>query len=312
MPRPGRLNTLHPIGEAENNSERENAVSNLIQVVVNGILIGGLYALIAVGLTLIFGVMRIINFAHGEFMMLGGYATYWLFTLMKIDPLFSLLISLILMGALGMVVQKYLISPVLNAPRLNQILLTFGVLIVLQNIALILWTGDYVSVKTWYSTISFSIGLARISLSKLIGFLVAIILMVLLGVGLKKTETGKVLRAVTENPESAQLMGINVDRAYMIAFSVGSGMAGLAGTVTSIVMYVFPSVGGLFILKVFAIVVLGGMGSVFGAFVGSFILGITESFVGTYVPAGGGWAEGVSFGMLILVLLFKPKGLFYS
>ncbi len=287
-------------------------MDSLIQVIVNGILISGLYALIAVGLTLIFGVMRIINFAHGEFMMLGGYATYWLFVFLKVDPLFSLLISLILVGALGMVVQKYLISRVINAPHLNQILLTFGLLIVLQNIALILWTGDFVSVQTWYSSMSLNIGLVRISVAKLGVFCAAIILMILLGVGLKKTETGKVLRAVTQNPESAQLMGINVNRAYMVAFAIGSGLAGLAGAATSTVMYIFPSVGSMFILKAFAIVVLGGMGSVLGAFVASFILGITESVVGTYVSGGGGWAEGVSFGMLILVLLFRPKGLFYS
>ncbi|MCL5126308.1 MAG: branched-chain amino acid ABC transporter permease [Deltaproteobacteria bacterium] len=287
-------------------------MENFIQVVVNGTLISGLYALIAVGLTLIFGVMRVINFAHGEFMMLGGYTTYWLFVLLRLDPLLSLLISMVVLAGLGLIVQRCLINPVLGASSLNQILLTFGLAIILQNVAMILWTSDYVSVQTWYSTHSLRVGFVRISVAKLGIFFMAIILMMLLGIILKKTETGKVLRAVSQDPQTAQLMGIDINRAYMIAFAIGTGLAGLAGAATSTVMSIFPTVGVEFIMKAFAIVVFGGLGSVAGACLASFILGVTESLVGTYVPGGGGWAEAVSFTVLILVLIFRPKGIFSS
>ncbi len=281
------------------------------QVIVNGILTGGLYSLIAVGLTLIFGVMRVINFVHGETLMIGSYLTYFLFTLYGIDPFISLPLAIFVLFAFGAAIQRFFINPVIDAPHFNQILLTFGLVLIIQNLALILFTGNYLSMTTGYSAISLKIGPLRLGLARLTGFVIAMALTILLSLALKKTEWGKSVRAVTQDREAAMLMGVNVDRVNVIAFGVGSAMGGAAGVVTSMIMYVFPLIGMLFILKAFAIVVLGGFGSIAGAVVGSLILGLTESLVTNYLPNGSGWAEGVSFLILIVILIIRPKGLFY-
>lgn len=282
------------------------------QVIANGILTGGLYALIAVGLTLIFGVMRVINFMHGETLMLGSYLTYFLFTLCGIDPFLSLPLAICALFILGVAIQRFLITPVIDAPHLNQILLTFGLVLIIQNLALILWSGNYISMTTRYSAISLKFGPLRVGLTRLLGLIIAIFLTVLLTLALKRTEWGKSVRAVTQDREAAMLMGVNVNRVNMLAFGVGSAMGGAGGVVTSMIMYIFPLVGMLFVLKAFAIVVLGGFGSIAGAVVGSLILGLTESLVTNYVPSGSGWAEGVSFVVLVLILVVRPKGLFYA
>jgi len=287
-------------------------LSIFAQVIANGILTGGLYALIAVGLTLIFGVMRVINFMHGETLMLGSYLTYFLFTLYGIDPFFSLPLAIFALFTLGVAIQRFFINPVIDAPHLNQILLTFGLVLIIQNLALILWTGNYVSMTTHYSGISIKWGPLSLGLTRLLGLLIAICLTILLTLTLKKTEWGKSVRAVTQDREAAMLMGVNVNRVNMLAFGVGSAMGGAGGVVTSMIMYIFPLVGMLFVLKAFAIVVLGGFGSIAGAVVGSLILGLTESIVTNYVPSGSGWSEGVSFVILIVILVLRPKGLFYA
>ena len=283
----------------------------LSQVIVNGILMGGLYALIAVGLTLIFGVMRVINFVHGETLMLGSYLTYFLFTLLGIDPFISLPLAIFALFVLGVVIQRFFINPVLDTPHLNQILLTFGLVLIIQNLALILWSGNYISMTTRYSAISLKFGPLSVGLTRFLGLVIAISLTILLTVVLKRTEWGKSVRAVTQDREAAMLMGIDVNRVNMVAFGVGSAMGGAAGVVTSMIMYVFPLVGMIFVLKAFAIVVLGGFGSIGGAVLGSLILGLTESIVTNYVPNGSGWAEGVSFVVMILILVIRPKGLIY-
>ena len=287
-------------------------LATFAQVIANGILTGGLYALIAVGLTLIFGVMRVINFMHGETLMLGSYLTYFLFTLYGIDPFLSLPLAIFTLFTLGVAIQHFFINPVIDAPHLNQILLTFGLVLIIQNLALILWTGNYVSMTTHYSGISLKLGPLSLGLTRLLGLVIAILLTILLTLALKKTEWGKSVRAVTQDREAAMLMGVNVNRVNMLAFGVGSAMGGAGGVVTSMIMYIFPLVGMLFVLKAFAIVVLGGFGSIAGAVVGSLILGLTESIVTNYVPSGSGWSEGVSFVILIVILVLRPKGLFYA
>jgi branched-chain amino acid transport system permease protein len=283
-----------------------------IQVFVNGLLTGGLYMVAAVGLTLIFGVLHVIYFAHGETIMLGAYITYFLFTLAGVDPLVSLFFSVGLMSLAGFVIQKVLIKPVLNAPHLNQILLTYGIAIILQNVVLVVLGGDYVSMTTRYSGLSFEWGPLQVGLVRLLEFFFAIALTAGLTWWLKRTDTGRAVRAVTQNIESAKLMGINVDRVFLITFVIGSALGGVAGVMVSIIMYVYPMLGFSFVLKSFAIVVLGGFGSIPGAVVGSMILGVTESLVSQYVSGGSGWSEGVSFVVIILVLLIRPGGLFYA
>jgi len=184
--------------------------------------------------------------------------------------------------------------------------------LIIQNLALILWSGNYISMTTRYSAISLKFGPLSVGLTRLLGLIIAIFLTVLLTLALKRTEWGKAVRAVTQDREAAMLMGVNVNRVNMVAFGVGSAMGGAGGVVTSMIMYIFPLVGMLFVLKAFAIVVLGGFGSIAGAVVGSLILGLTESLVTHYIPGGSGWAEGVSFAVLVLILVVRPKGLFYA
>jgi branched-chain amino acid transport system permease protein len=282
---------------------------SFFQSLANGILIAGLYAAVTLGLTLVLGVMGIVNFAHGELVMLGAYNTFWLFALFGIDPLLSLAISGVLLFFIGIGIYRFTIRPILKDPPLNQLLLTLGISIFLQNLAMILWKTDSRSVVTFYSGISLHLGIVHIGLTRSMTFLMAVASTILLVLFLHKVRPGRAMRAVSENNTASWLIGINVQRTYLLAFGVASALAGVAGAMVSTIMYTFPMVGFKLSLKAFCILVLGGLGNIPGTLLGSLILGLTESFVGTYVPEGSGWAEGISFIVLIIILIIKPTGL---
>jgi len=282
---------------------------SFFQSLANGILIAGLYAAVTLGLTLVLGVMGIVNFAHGELVMLGAYNTFWLFALFGIDPLLSLAISGVLLFFIGIGIYRFTIRPVLKDPPLNQLLLTLGISIFLQNLAMILWKTDSRSVVTSYSGISLHLGIVHVGLTRSMTFLMAVALTILLVLFLYKVRPGRAMRAVSENNTASWLIGINVQRTYLLAFGVASALAGVSGAMVSTIMYTFPMVGFKLSLKAFCILVLGGLGNIPGTLLGSLILGLTESFVGTYVPEGSGWAEGISFILLIIILIIKPTGL---
>jgi branched-chain amino acid transport system permease protein len=195
-------------------------------------------------------------------------------------------------------------------PPLNQLLLTLGVSIFFQNLAMILWKSDSRSVITAYSGLSLNLGMVHLGLTRIITFFIAVALTIALVIFLYKFRSGRAMRAVSENNTASWLIGINVKKTYLLAFGVASGLAGAAGALVSTIMYTFPMVGFKLSLKAFCILVLGGLGNIPGTLVGSLILGLTESFVGTYVPEGSGWAEGISFVLLIVILVIKPTGLF--
>lgn len=278
-----------------------------LQSIISGILIGGVYALIGIGLTLIFGVMRVINFAHGDIQMVGMYLTYLLFTMLGIDPFVSVLISFPLMFLFGGLLQKVFINRVLDAAPENQILLTIGLGLIMSNTVMLIFTSDYKILTTTYSSSSFNIGTISISWPLLISFLVTSAITAVLYWFLLKTDTGQAIRATAQDREAAQLMGINVKRISIIAFGLGSALAGTAGALISPTYYIFPQVGGIFTLKAFVIVVLGGMGSVVGATLGGILIGIAESTSAVYI--GSGWKDVVVFSLFLLVLLLKPSGL---
>jgi branched-chain amino acid transport system permease protein len=285
-------------------------MTNFIQVLINGILISGVYVLLASGLTLVFGVMRIINFAHGEFVMLGAYLAFVMYSIFKLDPIVSLPITIILMYIFGVILQKFLVNKILDTPRLNQILLTFGISVILQNFALIVWGGDYVAITTKYSARAISLGGISFGMTRTIAFVLSIIITAILYWMLQKTELGKQLRAISQEKEAAFLMGINVDKMFLITFGIGAALASIAGVLLSLIMYVYPMIGFSFQSKAFCIIILGGLGSIPGAIIGGFILGLVETFVGNFVANGTGWAEGVAFFVMIMILAIKPKGLF--
>ncbi|MEK7446910.1 MAG: branched-chain amino acid ABC transporter permease [candidate division NC10 bacterium] len=280
------------------------------QVIGNGLLVGGIYVLAAIGISLLFGVMRIVNFAHGEFIMLGAYAAYWGFALWGLDPILTLPASLLAVAAVAAVVYRLVIEPALEAPRLNQILLTFGVAVTLQNLALLLWQSDYRSVKTWYSSMPLRLGEWSFGAARIGGFVLALGLTLALHLFLRRSETGRGLRAVAQDADAASLMGVDLRRARFLAFVLSAALGGAAGVVTSLIMYTSPFVGFQVLLKAFAVVVLGGMGSVAGGVIGGLTLGLVESLTGQYVPGGTGLAEGISFVLLIAILVVRPQGIF--
>jgi branched-chain amino acid transport system permease protein len=280
----------------------------LLQSIVSGILMGGVYSLIAIGLTLIFGVMRIINFAHGSFMMLGMFTTYWLFILLGIHPYLSLLISIPVLFVLGLFVERFLIAQVLNAPEHNQLLLTLGISLFIENFALFLWSPNFRTLDIGYLKKAATVGTVMISFPKVIAFLFAILLTGLLYYFLKNTDLGKAIRASSEEKEGALTVGINLKRIYYVAFGIGTACVGAAGTLIAPFFYVNPHVGGIFVITAFVVVVLGGMGNIIGALVGGLIVGLAESVGAAFVP--GQLKQFIIYFIFILVLLFKPQGLF--
>jgi branched-chain amino acid transport system permease protein len=282
-------------------------VNLFLQVAINGILTGGVFALIAIGLTFIFGVLEIVNFAHGEFVMLGMYASYFLYILLGIDPYLSLLIVIPGFFFFGILIQKSLIERVMKARFHIQILLTLGLMLFLQNLALFLWSSEYRSVKLPYSSLVFNIGEFIVSFPRLIACFVALGIAAALYVFLKKTDLGVAIRACTIEKEGAALVGINVRKIYLLAFGIGIACAGAAGSVLVPFFYVSPTVGSVFVLTAFVIVVLGGMGNFLGALFGGFIIGVAESVGEIFFP--GALKQMVSFIIFILILFFKPMGL---
>jgi branched-chain amino acid transport system permease protein len=280
----------------------------ILQLIINGVLLGGIYALISIGLTLIFGVLEIVNFAHGEFLMLAMYASYFLFQFYGIDPYLSVLIILPLFFLIGVAVQRATIQPILNAPPLNQIFMTVGLSMVLQNMALFFWTADYRVVKTSYSALTLKAQGLMISFPRLVAFLLAMGLIAALLVFLQKTYTGKAIRALAQERKAAMLMGINVYRTYQIAFGIGTACVGAAGAMLIPVYFVFPSVGTLFVLIAFVVVILGGYNSLTGSLVGGLIIGVVEAFSGFFISPH--LKEAIYFVIFILILLFRPTGLF--
>jgi len=288
------------------------------QVLISGVLLGGLYALIGLGMSLIMGVMKIINLAHGELMMVGMYVTFWAFTLGKIDPYVSLLIVIPVLFVLGAMLQKWLIAPVMEAESIlpeNQVLLTVGIGLVLSNLALLAFSADYRSVPVSYAskTIYWDVktGGQTISLSfsfaMLVAFGIALVLGAVLFLFLGYTDLGRMIRATSQDARAASLMGVNTKRITYITFGLGSALVGAAGALLAPVYYLFPQIGGPFTLKAFIITVLGGMGNIPGAVLGGGVLGLAESLGSVYISLG--YKDAFGFIIFVLVLIFLPKGL---
>ncbi|MFI5294854.1 MAG: branched-chain amino acid ABC transporter permease [Thermodesulfovibrionales bacterium] len=290
----------------------------LLQTLIAGLLLGGLYALIGIGMTLIMGVMKIINLAHGELMMVAMYIAYALFSFFHIDPYFSVFIAAPLLFLLGVAIQKYLINPVLKVDSIlpeNQVILTVGVAMVLANLATIVFQSDYRSTpvdyatKAWYLSDFWKSSPIELSLSLpwSVSFLIAVLITVCLWFFLTKTDVGKSIRATAQDSDAALLMGVNVERMRVITFGLGSGLVGAAGCLFIPIYYLYPDLGGQFTLIAFVITILGGLGSTVGAIIGGIILGIFESLTATYI--GMGWAPVGRFVIFVAALVFLPGGI---
>ena len=276
------------------------------QVVISGLLAGSLYAMVALGLGLIFGVMRVLNVAHGPILMLGAYTTFWLFHWFGLNPYLSLLVSMPTLFLVGLLLQRTLVRRVVDAPELSSLLLTFGVSIALVNLAQLAFTSDLRSVE--FLTGSFVLGPFAFSKSRMIACGFAFLITIAAFVFLQRTRLGKALRAVSQSREVAQVCGINVGRVRLVTFALGSAMAAVAGSLIAMIFAISPEMGRVFLGRAFAIVVLGGLGSFVGAFLGALVLGVVETVTAYFTDTQ--VAEGVSYAVLVLVLLLRPAGLF--
>lgn len=280
----------------------------LLQSLVDGLLMGGIYGLVAIGLTLIFGVMKIINFAQGALLMVGMYVTYWSVTLLGINPYLTLPISAVVLFVIGYAIQKGILSKTIDAPEHNQLLVTLGIMLFIENLALILFKPDFRSVTVEGLPNTISILSLNINTAKLIAFLSAIVLAFLLFWFLRHTFMGKSIRATSINKAGAELVGINTNRINAITFGLGAALAGVAGTLLTPFFHTSPNAGSTFILVAFVVVVLGSLGNFLGALVGGLIIGVAEALGGALLP--GSLKELMIYLIFILVLLLKPSGLF--
>lgn len=283
----------------------------LIQVVIDGVILGGFYALMAQGLSLIFGIMRVINLAHGEFLVIGAYLAWMAHGYLGLDVLVALPILIVVGFGVGWVVSRLLIIPVLERPELMPLLITFGLAAAIQGVlTLVFTTTPRVTTASYSDSVLTLLGY-RVSVAKVVMLIAAILLLGLLALFLNRTKTGKAMRATAQNREAARIVGINVTRIYCVAFGVGTAAAVAAGGLFSVTQGFYPFSGALFTLKAFVIVVLGGRGRITGSLAAAMFVGLIESALSGYVPnIGTSLGTAAAFVLVVVVLAVRPKGIF--
>jgi branched-chain amino acid transport system permease protein len=279
-----------------------------LQLALQGLLLGGIYGLIALGLSIIFGVMGVINFAHGQMMVMGMYISYWIFVLLGMDPYLSLVLTAAAIFVIGYALQSAIVNRILDYPEAIQVLPLVSVGLILENAALMLWGPDHRSPHTALSLQTLWVGNVMVDVSRLIAFALAITITLLIFLFLRSTDLGKCIRAAADNRMGAVLVGIKVDRINNISFALGAATTGAAGALLLPLMPVSPHIGHDFTLIAFTVVILGGLGNLLGALVGGLILGMAESLSSLVLPAT--LKQAVSFAILVLIMLVRPQGLF--
>jgi branched-chain amino acid transport system permease protein len=275
------------------------------QVLVSGLLAGALYAMVALGLALVFGVMRVINIAHGPFLMLGAYTTFVLYEALGLNPYLTLPVSMLVLFAVGVLLQRTLVFRVLKAPELSSLLLTFGVAIALVNFAQLVFTSDLRAVE--YVTASWVVGPIALSKARTIAFLVAVAVTFSAFVFLRVTRLGKAIRATSQHREIAQVCGIDVARVDRLTFGIAAALAAAGGTLLSVIVAIQPEMGDIWTFKSFLVIVLGGAGNYPGALLGGLLLGLVEQLASLFLTAQLG--EVIAYVILVVVLLARPTGL---
>jgi branched-chain amino acid transport system permease protein len=283
-------------------------LETLLQSLVSGALTGSLYAMIGVGLTIVFGVMRIINLAHGEMVMLGMFGAYWGQRLWRLDPFLSLLLWAPLAFVAGMAIYRLLLRKIVPGGELNTLLYTAGLSLLLANFALLLWSGDYRTISLPYGDQPLRPNGISIPVPLLIAFALAVAITSALWAFLTRTNLGRAVRATSQDADAAILMGVDVERVAVLTFGLGTALAAAAGVLLAPSLYLYPTVGELLLVKCFVVVVLGGLGSVPGAIAGGVLLGVVESLGAVYVSAI--YKDGIGFVLFLAILLYRPAGLF--
>lgn len=279
----------------------------LWQVLANGILLGGLYALMALGLALVWGVLNIVNLAHGGFIMLGGYACYYLFADLQLDPFAALPVAMLAMFALGYVIQRYVLNLIVRSAMFNTLLVTFGIDVVLTYLAQIAFSADFRTINPSYAGTNFTLAGVTIPLARMFTFGIAIALTVALWLFLLRTHLGRAIRATAQNLVAARLYGVEPRSVYALTFGLGAAFAAAAGGLYGIVSQVNPYIGAPLTAKSFAIAIIGGLENPLGVIVGGLFLGIVESLTALYV--GPTFTDVASFGVLVVVLVVRPSGI---
>jgi branched-chain amino acid transport system permease protein len=275
------------------------------QVIISGLLAGAIYAMVALGLGLIFGVMRVLNVAHGPMLMLGAYITFWLFSTVGLNPYLSLLFSMPILFLLGLLLQHFLVRRVVDAPELSSLLLTFGIAIALVNMAQLAFTSDLRAVE--FLTGSFVLGPFAFSKSRVVACLFAVLITAAAFLFLQRTRLGKAIRAVSQNREVAQVCGINVQQIHLLAFGMASALAAAGGSLVAVMVAIQPEMGQIYTLKSFLVIVLGGAGNYPGALLGGLLLGLIEQLSSLFLTTQVN--EAVAYVLLVVVLLVRPTGL---
>ena len=278
-----------------------------LQALVDGLLIGGVYAVISIGLTLVFGVIGIINFAQAQFLMLGMFIAFFAWKYLGLDPIAGSLLSFAAVYVIGVLVQKFLINKILKAPDVAQIFLTVGLLITIENLALLGFGSEFRSVRTAYQTSSLALGPILLNVPYLAAFICSAIVGLALWWVLNRTWWGWAVRATAQDPMAAQLVGISVERVYQVAFGLGVGLTALGGAIILPYLTVSPTIGDQFAVLMFTVVVLGGLGNVLGAVVGGLAVGMIQSLSSLVLPIQ--LQNLALFVIFILVLAFRPEGL---
>ena len=282
-------------------------MTEFLQATIYGLLQGGLLALIAVGFSLVWGVMNVVNLAHGSFVILGAYIGWELNTSLGLDPFLGMFVAAAVLFVVGYVLQRWLINLVINGPIFITLLLTFGLdLLIVQGMN-IFFSADYRSIKTSYAGESLAFAGVRVPLGRLLAFAVAVLVTIALVAMVNRTRTGLSIMATGMDRGAARLMGIRARHAYAMTFAIAAGLAGMAGTMVGTVGTFNPAAAGGFTLLSFVIAVLGGLGNMYGALVGGLVIGLVEAWGGQYLP--GTWVNALAFAVLVLVLIFRPSGL---
>jgi len=285
-------------------------VVNFLQLVVLGLLAGGVYVAVGVGFGLVWGVLNIVNLAHGALVMVGAYLTWWLFAHAGLDPFLSLPIVAVVLFALGYALQRALVNRVIRAPLFFTLLLTFGLNLVIVNVLLLLFRSDFRSVTPAYAGAGFAVGSVQVPAVRLAALAVAVLLAAAVAVLLGRTRTGAAIQAAGADRDAARLVGVDLRHVYALTFGVGAACAGVAGTLISTMQAITPSAGEPYTLQAFVVVVLGGLGRVGATVAGGLLFGVVETLGQTMVPGlGAGWANAIAFAILVLVLVVRPAGL---
>jgi branched-chain amino acid transport system permease protein len=276
----------------------------LLQILVNGVLLGGLYGLMALGMALIWGVLNVVNLAHGALIMLGGYVVYYLFTGVGIDPFLALPIAALVMFVLGYLLQRYILNLIVRSPMLNTLLITFGLNVVITYLAQLLFSADFRTINPGYAGMNFNVGGITVPVVSLAAFVIALVLATLVWLLLNRASLGRAIRATSQNLVAARLYGVDPRRIYAITFGIGAALAGISGGLFGVLTHLTPYVGASLTAKSSVIAILGGLTNPFYVIVGGIVVGIAEQLASLYL--GSTYTDVISFGLLVVILIVRP------